>query len=294
LIRTITILSALLFVPFLAQKPYEDRVQNSSVKVDFTYNSQIEKTADNKYKLTHFIKNNSSKYYLSVDWKDAGILCAGIHQLAPGDLAKRSGDIVDNPYHPFDSIIKYGVKLDYTAPARMYIKPQSKSAKSSFGPGESFGQQRETTFEVINADGFVVYSIQVISEINKSRDLSELIFRVDGGFSFALAIDTRQNTIPKGLDPAFGRGKALHELSFRDESLDPIVEDWTRTYDSSRKPSFFVINNPKSGPVDLVGKLTGDKKFTLKKVNFIAFIPGRRGFIGFTADIFLPQDIHAR
>lgn len=293
MIRTVLILSGLLLVALLAQQPYEDRIQNSAVKVDFTYNSQIEKTPDQKYKLTYFIKNNSSTY-LSVDWKDAGIVCAGTYQLPPGDMARRTGDIVENPYHPFNSTIKYGVKLNYTAPARMYFNPQPKSAKSSFGPGKNFEQKRETTFELIDAEGSMVYSIQVISLINKSRDSSELTFRVDGGFSFALAIDTRQNSRPEGLDPAFGRPKALYELSFRDESLDPTIEDWMQTDDSSRQPSFFVINNPGSKPADLVGRLTGDKKFTLKKVKIIAFTPGRRGFIGLTADIFLPQDIHAR
>ncbi len=289
MIRTIAILSGLLLLPFLAQEPHEGHVQDSSVGVDFTYHSRIEKTSDQKYKLTYSIQNNSSSY-LSVHWKEAEILCVGMHQLKPQRTAEKSGDIVESPYS-VSSTIKYGVKLDYAAPARMYINPQPKSAKSSLGQGE---QERETTFKVFNADGFADYSIQVISSINMSRDSSELTFRVDGGFSFALAIDTRQSGTPQGLDQAFGRPRALHELSFRDESLDPTIEDWMQTDNSSQKPSFFVINNPGKEPIDLVGKLTGDKKFTLKKVKIIAFIPERRGFIGFTADIFLPENIHVR
>jgi len=291
LIRTFAILLGLLFVPLLPQQPHEGHVQDSSVKVDFTYRSEIEKISDHEYKLTQFIKNNSSSY-LSVEWKDAGIACIGAHNLAPFETARKSGAIVPSPYE-LKSTIKYGVKLNYTAPVQMYFDPQAKSAKSTSGPGESADQRRETTFEVTNAKGSVLYSIQVISAVNDSRDSSELTFRVDGGFSFALAIDTRQNRTPEGFK-SFSRPMALSQLSFRDPSIDRSIEDWIRVDDSSENPSFFLMNNPGKESIDLVGKLTGDEKFTLKKVKIIAFKPGQLGFVGLTADIFLPQDIHAR
>lgn len=281
LIRAIVILLVAL-TALAGQQLREGRIQDGSINVDFVYRSQIEQISDHEYKLTHIIQNNSSSY-LSVDWKDAGIACVGTHHLAPGKIATKTGDVPQSP-SSVSTTIKYGVTLNHTAYGEMYINPQPKSA----------GLRRETTFETTDDKGAADYSIRVISEVNTERNSSKLTFEVDGGLSFALAIDTQGNQTPAGLSEAFSKPMALQQLNFRDKLLDPTIEDWIGTNGSSGQPSFFLINNPGSTPVDLVANVTGDKKFTLKKVRILAFKPGQLGFLGFTAEIFLPENIHAR
>lgn len=192
MLRMIAILTAAVLVSLIPQEPPHDgHVEKSAAGVDFSYHSQVDKTSDNKFVLTNYIKNNSSSP-LSVQWDEGGITCVGAGQLPPTytDYGKESGGIVEKPA-TIRSVIKYGVKLDYSAPAEVYIDPQRKVAKSESRYRENSDQTRETTFERRDGQDSLVYSIRVISTLKK-RGASELTFKVEGGLSLALGIDTRQ------------------------------------------------------------------------------------------------------
>ncbi len=283
---SLTMLVAVLaLVPIPQNPPYEGRVQKPTAQVDFSHHSRIEKTSDNKFVLTNYVQNHSSTP-LSVKWEKGGILCVGTHALTKGDTdtGKETGRLIGDPA-AVPSNIKFGAKLNYSAPAQVYIdlSRQSQSASRRTDAGDI----RETLFERRNEDGGLVYSVKITSTPGEQGE-SLIQMEVLGGLSVALGLAT------KDYEPAesdFGPSLSFSELNLRTADTTSAVMEWMRASNEKNAPRFYVVKNPGMIPLDVGGKLQGsNKEMVVKRVKVLAFFPDKAGVVGFDAGVYLPKD----
>jgi hypothetical protein len=278
----IALVASMIFAPYAgqdSQEPKERRVHKPAVGVDFTCHSHVDKTSDHKFTLNHFIKNNSSSP-LSVEWKEAGIICVGMSQLPPGYTdSGSSGRVIDSPAL-VETNIRYGVKLNYRAPAQVYIDPQ---------PTASSGRRQviETTYERRNEKNELVFSIQVVSELNSEDQSAQLTFRIYGGLSLALAADGRRESNDGFLQGFMQPG----EFGFGDKSVDTAMRRW---FKFSGGANFLVLKNTTSDPIEFTTTFehgTFEGVLALKEIHLVAFEPNQKGFVGLAARAYVPTSL---
>lgn len=273
-------------VSALSQDLHEDRVRNPSVGVDFIHHSERRKISGDQFRLINFIRNDSSDP-LSVEWTKGGITCVGTYMLKGCFTAegKENGRIVENP-PAINSDIKYGVKLNYSAAAKVYINPQPVAMKSPTGNEGYF----EKTYEIRNAENETVLSIRVISKL-KDRKTSELTFSVDGGLSIALGMEANDKPPPKE-GWSFGQTKTFQELRFVNESNKQALMELFETSGNKVPDHWRVIENWKEH-IDLEGVIVGSD-MTLKRITILGYSPDREGFVAFTANVYVPKNVRIR
>jgi hypothetical protein len=303
MIGPVALFVSILFGSYAAQDvqkpPQERRVQKPAAGVDFTCHSQVDMTSDKKkFILNHFITNNSTSP-LSVEWKDAGIICVGTDQLPPRYTDRgRSGVVTEEPALVM-SRIRYGVKLNYDTLAQIYVDPQA-TAKAEVLKRSN---KQETTYERRNEQNEVVFSIQVISTFDQDSETAELTFRIEGGFSLALATDAP----PRGDGGGILRGftnSGSNEFQLGDKSVDTRMKKWFKGDRADGNYHFLVLKNPTNEPVEFTtifgrgasGEAASESegRLTLKRMHLVAFRPGQLGFVGVTALAYLPEDLPVR
>lgn len=278
---------ALLASVFPQNTPHDGRVEKPQARVDFSFHSDVVKTLDGKFVLTNRITNNA-KDPLSVEWQEGGIICTGALQLNPGqsDTGEKTGSIIEDP-SSVNSVIKYGVTLGYSSPAQVYIDPQPKTASLKLSD-----TSRETTYERRNADNSLVFSIKVIANLNKDKNVSDLLITVTGKLSVALAIDTQ---VKNKLSLGMGEPTSYRSLRFRDETVDKTIYDWLRPDSGELGPEWFRLDNEGEDITDNRGRVFGlGERLKLKRINVLAFFPNQKGFVGFPADVYLPKNVIAK
>jgi len=260
----------------------EDHIQKSAAGADFKYESRVGETADKKYKLESSIKNNGT-LPLSVKWKEAGIACTGFLQLPPGQTdSGTSLGIVEVPAL-INSTIEYGNSLQYSAPARMYIDPQPKEKDKS--------KSTSAEYKRFDANGSLVFSVGVVSTLDEASGNSVLTFTVTGNLSLAISGGVgAAASYTKGGDRWSVAPENSVPFGYRPETSDnakawlkePIGADWPKG-----ESRFLIFNNRETTKNQLKITLTG-AAWNAQPVGLIGFVPGKDGFVGLTANIFLP------
>jgi hypothetical protein len=297
ILRPVALLASLVFITYSAQDAYEPkerRVQKSAVGVDFTYHSHVDKASDNKFALNHFIKNNSSTP-LSVEWKDAGIECVGTGQLPAGYKDTGISGVITESPALINSDILYGVKLNYHAPAQVYIDPQKTNAQANF-LDQSNNQIVETTYERKNQQDEVVFSLKVISTLDKENQSAQLTFRIYGGLSLALVTDAPRES---GSEILRGFREPLGEsgFGFADKSLNSSLKKWFDIKERANVTRFLILKNDTNDEVEWSGTFSRDTGsesalvFALRKIRLVAYKANEDGFIGLTALVYIPSDL---
>lgn len=291
MILRILLISICFFALVTDYEVLEDNVTKADVGVDFTWHSHVDTTKDGKFIITNFIRNNSSDRPLSVKWSDADIACIGIGAQLDAGMTDygNTGGILDAPFLFDKSEAKYGLTLQYAAPARIYVDEGTLQPKR---------QVRVSEYERQDKNGIRRFKIEITSVLEENQRSAEVTIRVVGGLNLILPprLGAEIKKIPKdqlGDKWNFTSVPTIQKIQFEGESTNDFIQEWfgyvpNLSSTLATSSDYVVLNNQAKSSNELSLTITG-AKWELNKTRLIAFYPDKKGAIGFAADLYLPK-----
>jgi hypothetical protein len=264
----------------------ESRITKPAAKVDFTHHSDSARLATSRYKVTNFIRNNHSDSRLSVRWEDAGIFCTGTLQLDPGDTDYGTrGGVIDTPALKTNSEIAYGLALQYSALASIYVDPNMQEPKTN---------TYSSLYERRDDSGKVRFSITVDSSL-EGVGTAKTSIRVTGGLSLVF----QEQLV--GKDPIVSQGWTFSTTRSLDAlGLSRDVGSWGSSWVSTTRVPFwdgrvagtnvYGVLKSRTDSVTEVTFRTHSTSVHLTKVFIAGFYPDKPGVVGMFAYVYLPKE----